>query len=558
MSGSIVVYTAKKIITMEPSAPTAGAVAVRDGTILAVGSLDDLQPWMESGHYEIVSDFNDKILLPGLIEPHIHPFMGAAMMMCDLILAFEWRLPWGTVKPTRGKDAYIAELQRLERSKSDPAEPMVTWGYHQLWHGRITRRDLDAISSTRPIVVWHRSAHEMFFNTAALAYFTLTEAEASSNPMVNYDEGHYWEQATIELAAPKMAAFTFAPKRYLEGTARVRDIVRFGGMTTVAELSFGITNAELEWLGPSRVLDSDDVPFRTYFVHDAKTPALTLGLEASMAWAEALPKRNTSRLRFLRHTKLFADGAFYSQGMRLGGAGYIDGHLGEWMTPPDLFERLATAYWNAGYQIHVHTNGDEALQFVLQTLEHLHDVKPRFDHRFTIEHFGYCTEAQVTKLARLGAVVSANPYYLYELGDMYAHVGMGADRAAQMVRLGSVAREGIPIALHSDFAMAPARPLLLAQIAATRRSAEGTQLCPQESLSLDQALRAITINAAFVLGLENEIGSIASGKRADFTVLDEDPYEGGAEHLAGVPIWGTIFEGRPFQLARPAAIPSPG
>ncbi|HZV77794.1 MAG TPA: amidohydrolase [Candidatus Babeliales bacterium] len=547
MGSPITVYTAKKIVTMDPSAPAATAVAVRDGMILGVGSVDDLKPWLESAPHEIVSDFAQKVLMPGLIDPHLHPFMAAAMMMSDLIVAFEWRLPWGTVKRTRGREAYLAELRRIEAAKPDPSEPLVTWGYDPLWHGDVTRRDLDEISKTRPIVVWHRAAHQMYLNSAALAHWSLTETEARGNPNVNYQEGHYWEAGMIELAAPKMASFMFEPKRYLEGVSRVRDVVSFGGITTIAEMSFGITNADLEWLGPSRVLDTQDVPFRTYFVADAKTPAMTMGPENSLAWADALPQRNTSRLRFLRHVKLFADGAFYSQGMRLGGACYIDGHSGEWMTPPALFEQLAALYWNAGYQIHVHTNGDEAVGFVLQTLQKLLEGKPRFDHRFTIEHFGYCASDQIRKLARLGAIVSANPYYLYETGDAYSRVGLGADRASQIARLASVARAGVPLALHSDFAMAPAQPLLLAQIAATRRTAEGTTLCSEEALTLDQALRGITIDAAFVLGAENEIGSIASGKRADFTVLEEDPYEAGAEHLSDIPISGTIFEGRPFE-----------
>lgn len=553
MSAPITIYTAKKILTMEPSAPNATALAVRDGMILGVGSQADLQPWIANGDYQVVTEFKDKILMPGLVEPHIHPFMAAAMMMTDLVVAFEWRLPWGTIKATRGKDAYIAELRRIESAKLDASEPLISWGYHPLWHGLVARRDLDAISASRPIVLWHRSAHEMFFNTAALTRWGLTETEARTNPAVNYEDGHYKEEGMIEIAAPRLAAFMFEPSRYLKGMARVRDVVRSGGMTTVAELSFGITDADLEWLGPSRALDSDDVPFRTVFVPDAKTPAMKMGLEESIAWADSLPQRNTPRLRFLRHIKLFADGAFYSQNMRLGGACYIDGHSGSWMTPPALFKQLAAAYWNAGYQIHVHTNGDEAIAFVLDTLQTLQDAKPKFDHRFTIEHFGYCTSDQVRKLARLGAIVSANPYYLYELGDAYSIVGMGADRASQMVRLGSVAALGVPLALHSDFAMAPAQPLLLAQIAATRRTANGTQLCAEECLTVEQALRAITIDAAFVLGLENEIGSIASGKRADLVVVEEDPREVGVEHLAEIPIWGSIFGGKYYPVAGSAS-----
>ncbi len=183
---------------------------------------------------------------------------------------------------------------------------------------------------------------------------------------------------------------------------------------------------------------------------------------------------------------------------------------------------------------------------VLETLHMLQSAKPRADHRFTIEHFGYGTDEQVRKLSRLGAIVSANPYYMYELGDDFLQQNLGCDRTSEMVRIGSVARAGVPLALHSDFAMAPAQPLRLAQIAITRRTSNGAALAQSERLTLDQALRAITVDAAFMLGLENEIGSVASGKRADFTILDEDPYAVGAATIADIPIWGAIFEGKPF------------
>ena len=148
----------------------------------------------------------------------------------------------------------------------------------------------------------------------------------------------------------------------------------------------------------------------------------------------------------------------------------------------------------------------------------------------------------------LGACASVNVYYFYELSDMYASQGLGYERASQMARVGSLVREGVPTTFHSDFTMAPALPLNSAWVAANRINVEGHVMAPQERISLDQALRAITIDAAYILGMENEIGSIRAGKMADFTVLEADPYEWPVEELKDIPIWGTVFEGQPYKI----------
>ena len=118
-----------------------------------------------------------------------------------------------------------------------------------------------------------------------------------------------------------------------------------------------------------------------------------------------------------------------------------------------------------------------------------------------------------------------------------------------MVRLGSLERLGLPFALHSDSPMAPLSPLTLAWNATNRVTINGKLSGAQERISLDAALRAITIDAAWIVGWENEIGSIRAGKRADFTVLDADPYEVGVGQLKNIGIWGTVFEGELHPLA---------
>jgi predicted amidohydrolase YtcJ len=112
-----------------------------------------------------------------------------------------------------------------------------------------------------------------------------------------------------------------------------------------------------------------------------------------------------------------------------------------------------------------------------------------------------------------------------------------------MVRLGSLERHGVPFALHSDSPMAPLSPITLAYNASNRVTINGTLSGPRERISLDAAMRAITIDAAWIMGWEDEIGSIRAGKKADFTVLESDPYAVGARELKDIVIWGTVFEG---------------
>ena len=158
------------------------------------------------------------------------------------------------------------------------------------------------------------------------------------------------------------------------------------------------------------------------------------------------------------------------------------------------------------------------------------------------------TPEQVRRIADLGALVSANIYYLHELGDAYWKHSIGFERASQMARLGTVAQYGIPTALHSDFIMAPAQPLNSAWVAVNRISESGAVLAPDERLTIDQAMRANTNDPANVLGMEHQIGSMRAGMNADFTALESDPYQTAPEALRDIPIWGTVFEGQPAPL----------
>lgn len=552
MPSTIRVFTARRIITMNPSWPSGNAVAVRDGRILEVGTLHSLRPWLDAHPYELDHTFSDAILMPGFIDPHLHAVQAATLLPMHFITALEWKLPGRNIPATHGHDAYVARLTEIERSLTDPAEPLFTWGYHALWHGEIRRQHLNRISRTRPMVVWQRSFHELMMNDAMLESLDITAERVRGRPQIDFENGHFFENG-LGYAISRLNPILMSDAWLRGGLDQLRAVVHAGGHTTIGDMAVGIFQFEREVELIQQTFGSkeggEDTPFRIIGVPHAVRAAPTRGnLEESRSFFDGIAARSTDRLRFPRHIKLFSDGAFFSQLSQMQEPGYIDGHHGEWLMAPDEFETITREYWHAGYRIHVHSTGDLGLQLIVDTLEKLQFERPRFRHGFTVEHFGFSTPEQVTRLRELGAQISANVYYLHELSDAYTTKGIGTERAQQMSRVGTAFAQGICTAFHTDFPMAPARPLLSAWVAATRRNCVGNVVAPDERVTIQQALEAITINAARILNIDDETGSIRAGKRADFVALDRDPFEAGADGLKDIRILGTVFEGHVHPL----------
>lgn len=546
-AASLRVFVARRIVTMDAAQPVATAVAVRGDRIVAVGDLESLRPWLDSHSWELDETWKDAVLLPGLIDPHLHPAMAAILLPMEFVTPHAWNLPGREVEAVRGQAAYRARLAELV-GQASPEEPLFVWGYHGDFHGPLTRADLDRIAPQQPLIVWHRSFHEIIANSKALEFFDISQADVAGVAAADFPNGHFKETGLMAVA-PKLMPWLASPQRIGRGLAQMRAAVHAGGVTTIADMAAGGFSGDLELAMVQAALGGEETPFRTFLILDGNSWSRKIGNEALLAKADALVGSTEGRVQFPKLIKLFSDGAFFSQLMELGPPGYIDGHEGEWLMTPEQLEASARVFWHAGWQIHVHANGDRGIGATLDILEKLQDEKPRADHRFTLEHFGYSAPSQPARAAALGAQVSANPWYLYALGDIYAKSGLGPDRAAVIARLGAVRRAGGRLALHSDFTMAPSEPLRLAWVAANRETASGAVFAPEEKLSLDDALRAITIDAAWVIGQERDLGSIVAGKKADFTVVDRDPFEVGAAGLADLRVLGTVFEGQAYPAA---------
>jgi predicted amidohydrolase YtcJ len=543
----LVVFVARKIVTMEPGQPEATAVAVRDGLIIDVGSLESIERWVGDQPHRVDRRFAKKVLLPGFIDPHVHPFLAGKLLTFDVAAPEDWNLPSGTVPAIPDRATFIERVTQLNREWSNESSPHIVWGWHRLWHGDFTRSDLDAIAPDKPLILWQRSYHEMIANSAALAWMDLPADEVTeAGHQINLETGHFKERG-MAVASRHLAPITESPEKIVEGLQIFRKLVQRGGVTTVADLIAGSTiGIDTEWKNAQANLQGEDVPFRSLFIAAPFAWALELG-DRAHAHLEKLRSQGTDQLRWPRAIKTAADGAFISQLMQLSPPGYLDGHQGEWLFPPEHQRPAIESYWQQDYDIYYHVNGDKGLDLVLDIFEELKAEHPRVDYRFSLEHFGVSREDQVSRLADLGASVSINGYYLYLFADAYAKHGLGYSRATQMTRLGSLERAGVRFSMHSDCPMGPIEPLLAVTNAVTRKTIGGEVMAPDQRVSVEAALRAVTIDAAWSLRLDRETGSIAVGKKADFVVLEKNPLEVGPNRIRDIGIWGTVYEGKVFE-----------
>jgi predicted amidohydrolase YtcJ len=547
-ASDVVVYTAKKIVTMDPARSTAPAVAIAGGRIVAVGSLDEVKRALAGRAFTVDQTFADKIVMPGLIEQHLHPILAALALKSEIIANDAWVLPDRVVEAATTPQAYRKRLTDAARAAGPGEDFFFSWGFHQFWHGEISRADLDAISTARPIAVWHRSCHEFYLNTPALAALAVSEASTKgqglASEQADWARGHFFEKGLNLILAPLMRRFA-SPERMVAGLTLLRTYMHRAGVTALNEPGAQIGPEQLALY--QAVLGADDTPFTTTLIVDGRTMFDRHGAAGTLAATEQMiALAPEGKVRFLpKQIKFFADGAIVSQKMQMKD-GYTDGHRGEWMTEPEDFKAAWKLFWDAGYQTHTHVNGDLGLDMVLDAMEASLGERPRKDHRSVIVHFANSTEAQVERIARLGAVVSANPYYVPAFADAYGKWGLGPERADNMTRLGSCVRRGVSVSLHSDMPIGPARPLFNAWAAVNRVTVSGRVAGPDQRLSVDQALRAITIEAAQSWRLDHEMGSVTAGKVANFAVLDDDPTEVDPMRLKDVKVWGTMFEGRVF------------
>lgn len=449
---------------------------------------------------------------------------------------------------------------------------MITWGYISQFHGKeIHRQKLDELCPNRPIVVWQRSFHELYLNTMALDLCWDTEKgeakkeataemkarleEVKNNSQVVWNKGQFFE-AGLDLLFndSNFIKVTKIFETLDEGYLDMVKMVERGGVTAIADLEFPALELKLESDLGKRILDKacekGGPSFTTLAVPSMRMFSRDTSHEKAIKKIkeESMEVSGDKFIMFNNHVKFMNDGAFFSQAMQMLEP-YTDSpeHKGAWITEPEDLKVAFEAFWKAGFQIHLHTNGDKGMENVLENVKELLDKYPdtRDTHRTTVEHAGFFNEDQARRLGEYKCLVSAQPYYNYILADKYSSKegGLGFDRGQSMTPVQYLVEHNVPFTLHSDLTMAPAAPLLLAWCAINRRTVSNKVTSEHLKISVWNGMKAITREAANILGQLDSMGTLTIGKLGNLTLLKEDPFTIDPEKIKDIKVLGTVFQG---------------
>jgi predicted amidohydrolase YtcJ len=540
------IFRAQRILTMNPSRPEASHVAVRDGRVLGVGTLEELSGW---GPYTLDESLADKVLMPGLVEGHSHVSEGSYWRYVYLG-RFDRMDPDGRTWPGASSiEDVVARLREAERALPNATVPLSAWGLDPIYYGdrRVMRQNFDQVSATRPVGAMHASGHILNVNSKAL------ELAGLLRPGINHPGVPLGPDGlpSGELKGPDAmtvagAHIGFDRELLASDEAGLRQFARLcvrRGVTTATDLA--------------NLLPDDAVTMMLRVTGEARFPVRivpfrrlqNLTPQQAIERVIALRKLATENLR-LGAIKMVIDGSIQGFSARLRWPGYYNGAPnGLWYTPPEAIRDVFRLALEHDVLVHTHTNGDEATELAMDCLEEALRRQPSPDHRFTLQHCQLADAAQFRRMRRLGMCANLFPNHHFYWGDQHYATTVGPERAERMNACATALAAGVPLAIHSDAPVTPLGPLFTAWCAVNRRTATGRVLGTHERIGVAEALRTITLGAAYTLHLDGEVGSIECGKRADFAVLEDDPSRIEPERLRDVRIWGTVQGGRLFPAA---------
>jgi predicted amidohydrolase YtcJ len=524
-----------KVVTVDPSDNMTEAVAVRDGRILKVGTIDEIMGLV--GKKTRIVDLKGKTVLPGFIDSHEHCIRKG--LQADWVNCAS--------PPMRTIDDIVEALRSKSASKPEGEWVIGYWfDDSKLKEGRFpTRCDLDRASTKHPIYLGRAGGHNAVANSLALKLASVNrdtpqpqggniERDDSGDPTGRLDELAAMNLVRDMIPSPSQEETV---RLLVENWPSVEEELLSWGLTTVHEAHIkapeAIAYQELLARGKLRLrvgLMLDGMaPYKGHATSDLSRQ----GLRTGFGWGSKL---------YVIGVKLGVDGAMGSLTAALnkpyandpGNRGIVR------VTQQELTEETVRCHI-AGLRTCIHAIGDRAIDIALNAIEEALDRKAWDDHRHRIEHAGYVEPVQLEKMRRLGVAVSASIGFCYPIGDSHV-AALGPERLKGYYPMRSFKEYGIVAGGNSDgFGANWALTGIYGCV--TRRSSSGQVLAKEQAISVMDAIRAYTVNGAYLEGKEWEKGSIEAGKLADMVILDRDILTIDPEEILETKVVMTIIGG---------------
>lgn len=531
------VFVNATIHTLDTTRPRASALAVRDGRLIAVGDVDDVR--RAAGRDARVVDLGGRTVVPGFVESHCH-FLYYGLTL-DQVNA---RTP-----PNTSITDIQARVKEFAR-RLPPGTWIQGWGYDDTLVAdmrHLTRQDLDPVAPDHPVYLRHISGHLGYANSAALQIAGLgRHAKSESGGHVVLDRagdptGEVHERPAQELITRHIPKVAYDDLR--EAARRATDVFARVGVTSFHDAGVGFSAGVDDFHAYQDAVASGDVPLRaTLFPHYVLADRLTFHSGFGNDYLRVGPLKHIADGSIQGHTAALCDA--YAD--RPGQTGL---HV---MNHGQLVDSYRAAHAR-GFQLATHGNGDAAIDSILEAYETVLREKPRADHRFRIEHCQMATEAQLDRMQRLGVMASFFAVHTYYWGDRHQRLFLGPGRAQRIDPLASALGRQIHFALHSDCPVTPVNPLMSVWSAVNRITREGKVLGPEQRILVRDALRAFTIDAAYLAFEDRDKGTLVPGKLGDFVVLDRDPLAVEPETIRDIQVLRTVVGGRDVFEADAAA-----
>jgi len=539
----VTVFKAKKIITMDPACPDATHVAVREGKILSVGTAHDMSGW---GDYQLDETFADKVIMPGMVEGHSHLMAGG--IWDYTYVGYQDRVdPDGKFWPgVKTIEDVIARLKEVEGTLK-PDQALVAWGFDPIFLDgpRMVKTDLDQVSKTRPIAVMHSNFHLMTVSSSALKMANYVADMGVDGIALGADgmpNGELQEMAAMFPIMRRLGVNWREIGRAPESVKAFGRVCNRVGVTSATDLINELSDEDVTEM--TAVTDADEYPVRLHSMLNG----LTQTPDETRARALALREKSTDKF-ILGGVKIITDGSIQGFTARIRWPGHYNGAPnGIWNIAPAQLNDLVDTLNAAGIQMHIHTNGDEAIEVALEALEAAKVKNNRPDVRHVLQHCQLADRAHFRKMKRLNVLANLFANHIYYFGDKHAELTVGPDRARRMDACQSAIDMGVPFTIHSDAPVTPMAPLFTAWCAVNRLTESGKTLGEYEKISVAEALYAVTLGAAYTLQMDHMVGSIEVGKWADFAILEDDPEAVDPTALKDIGVWGTVLGGQKYQV----------